>query len=488
VNKRSLKKLADILPDINGCRICGNAEQTIVRFTFDSRLAGEQTAFVARKGSRSDGHDYIGDALANGCRVIFCEHLPDEIHPDACYVSCDPLPELLGKVLNRYFGFPQQGMTIIGVTGTNGKTTVARLLYELFVGMGHRCGLLSTIENIVGGNVFPATHTTPDQIGLFEWLRTMHDAECSYVFMEVSSHAADQGRIEGIEFACGIFTNLTHDHLDYHGTFKSYLYAKKTFFDRLDRGAFAVINADDPNAEVMVQNTKAKCVTYGLRQLADHKGRILENSLDGLLLQFDAVEWNARLTGVFNASNLLAVYTCALCLGKEAEEVLSGMSGLLPVAGRMERVSSKNSGKTGIVDYAHTPDALEKVITTLLELRKPAQQIVTVVGCGGDRDRRKRPVMAEIACMLSDRVVLTSDNPRSESPEGILREMEQAVRLKYAAKYVVVPDREQAIRTACLMAGNNDIVLVAGKGHEKYQEIGGKKLPFDDVEMLKTHL
>ncbi|MBV6472599.1 MAG: UDP-N-acetylmuramoyl-L-alanyl-D-glutamate--2,6-diaminopimelate ligase [Saprospiraceae bacterium] len=488
MNKRSLKKLADILPDAKEYHICGTTEQTIVRFVFDSRQAGEQIAFVAKRGSNSDGHDFIGDALARGSRVIFCEHLPSELHPEACYVSSNAFPELLGKVLNRFFGYPQQGMTIVGVTGTNGKTTVARLLYELYTGLGHRCGLLSTIENIVGGNVFPATHTTPDQIGLFELLRMMHDAECSYVFMEVSSHAADQGRIDGVEFACGIFTNITHDHLDYHGSFKSYLYAKKTFFDRLNKKAFAIINADDLNAEVMVQNTRAKCVTYGLRQIADHKGRILENTLDGLLLQFDGVEWNARLTGVFNAYNLLAVYTCALCLGKESDEVLERMSGLLPVAGRMELVSGGKSGKTGIVDYAHTPDALEKVITTLLELRKPGQQILTVVGCGGDRDRRKRPVMAEIACMLSDRVVFTSDNPRSESPDDILREMEQAVRLKYSTKYVVVPDREQAIRTACMMAGSDDIVLVAGKGHEKYQEIGGKKLPFDDVEMLKTHL
>ncbi|MBK9109002.1 MAG: UDP-N-acetylmuramoyl-L-alanyl-D-glutamate--2,6-diaminopimelate ligase [Saprospiraceae bacterium] len=483
-----MKLLADILPGTTEFGIVGSLSNNVSGFTFDSRKADENTVFVAKKGTQLDGHDFIPDAIKNGCKIVFCERKPEIIQVAVTYVFTDAISTLLGSVLNRFYDDRLNSLKLTGVTGTNGKTTVARLLYDLFTNLGYNCGLLSTVENRVGNKVIPATHTTPDQISLFELLNEMHLKKCSHVFMEVSSHAIDQGRISGLQYSCAVFTNITHDHLDYHGTFKEYIYAKKKFFDELHEDAFAVLNKDDVNASVMVQNSKAKQVFYSFQNISDYKARILENSLNGLHLQFEHLEWHSKLIGVFNAYNLLAVYVTAIGLGEQKTEVLQKMSLLNPVEGRFEYLFNQQTGKTAIIDYAHTPDALQKILNTILEIRKNEQQLITVVGCGGDRDKLKRPIMAKIACMLSDKVIFTSDNPRSEEPSDIIKEMVEGVEERYVGKYLIIEDRQQAIKTSCLLATKNDIILVAGKGHEKYQEIKGEKLPFDDKKILNTFL
>lgn len=484
-----MKYLYDILPDDADFGIMGTNQVLVGGFTLDSREANDRTAFVARKGSKADGHDFISHAITNGCKLIFCENKPEIIQPEVTYVVCHNLPMVLGRVLRTFYNGNLENLVLVGVTGTNGKTTVARLLFELFCKLGYRCGLISTVENIVVDEVMTSTHTTPDQLNLYALLNRMAEKNCKYVFMEVSSHAIHQQRIAGLKFTAAIFTNITHDHLDYHGSYSEYLSVKKRFFDDLDPDSFAIINKDDPNGMVMVQNTKSKSFTYGFQHLADFKGRLLENSFSGLHLQFEGKEWYARLIGNFNAYNLLAAYVTARCLGVSPDDVLQNLSMLKPVEGRFEYIRHEGKEKTGIVDYAHTPDALEKVLETVNNMKSPGQKVLTVIGCGGDRDKLKRPLMAKIACMLSDQVILTSDNPRSEAPADILRDMENGIINDFPSeKYLVIEDRGQAIKTACTLADENDIVLVAGKGHEKYQEIKGKKLPFDDKKMLNTYL
>lgn len=483
-----MKLLADILPGTTEFGIVGSVSKKVCGFTFDSRKANENTAFVAKKGTQLDGHDFIQDAITKGCLIVFCERKPEVVSDVVTYIYSSALSTLLGKVLNRFYDGRLAELKLIGVTGTNGKTTVARLLYDLFTSLGYKCGLLSTVENIIRSEVIPATHTTPDQISLFALLNEMHLKNCSHVFMEVSSHAIDQARISGLQYSCAVFTNITHDHLDYHGTFKEYLYTKKKFFDELNEEALAILNKDDVNAGVMAQNSKARQIFYSFQNISDHKARILENSLNGLHLQFDQLEWHSKLIGVFNAYNLLAVYVTAISLGEQKSEVLQKMSLLNPVEGRFEYMVNQQTGKNAIIDYAHTPDALQKIINTILEIKKNEQQLITVVGCGGDRDKLKRPIMAKIACMLSDKVIFTSDNPRGEEPSEIIKEMIEGVEEKYVERYLIIEDRQQAIKTACLLAAKNDIILVAGKGHEKYQEIKGKKLPFDDKKLINTFL
>ncbi|HRG69328.1 MAG TPA: UDP-N-acetylmuramoyl-L-alanyl-D-glutamate--2,6-diaminopimelate ligase [Saprospiraceae bacterium] len=483
-----MKSLGNLLSGITGFEFKGPVDKTIDGFEFDSRLAKKGIVFVARKGIHLDGHDFIESAIHQGSEVIICEQFPSNCYETVCYIKANSLPELLGEMMHKFYDFQLKGIQLVGVTGTNGKTTVASLLFQLFSKLGYKCGLLSTVENIIIDEIIPATHTTPDQIKLYELLNKMVQKQVTYVFMEVSSHALDQGRVAGLNFSAGLFTNITHDHLDYHKTFKAYLEAKKSFFDLLPANSFAIINADDPNGRVMVQNTKAKIVTYSLSSMSDYKARILENGFDGLHLKFNDKEWNARLVGEFNAYNLLCVYACALEFGFESEEILLKMSELYAPQGRLDWVRNQQSGKIGIVDYAHTPDALEKILKTVKSIRKPFQKIITVVGCGGDRDTEKRPQMGRIASVESDLLILTSDNPRSEDPDQIIKQMEAGIPENRKMNYLIIEDRSQAIKTACSLSALDDIILVAGKGHENYQEIKGKKFAFDDKQILKTYL
>ncbi len=461
--------------------------EEISEIVFDSRKAKEGTVFVALRGTAVDGHEYIDKAINQGSRAIVCEKV-DNRNPEVLYIIVENSHYALGLISCSFYEHPSKDLKLVGVTGTNGKTTVATILYKLFTGLGQKVGLLSTVENRIGNKVLEATLTTPDALSINCLLATMRDEGCDYVFMEVSSHAADQDRIAGLDFDGAIFTNITHDHLDYHGTFQNYIYAKKKFFDQLPAHAFALVNIDDKRGAVMLQNTSAKCYNYALRSLADFKARIIENTMEGLILELDNREVYSRLVGDFNAYNLLAVYGAAVLLGEERDEILTVLSNLTTAEGRFDYVRSDESGITGIVDYAHTPDALEKVLQTLEKLREGNGRIITVVGCGGDRDRTKRPIMAKMACNYSDQAILTSDNPRTESPEAILKEMEEGVPASAKMKVLIIADRRQAIRTACRLAQKGDIILVAGKGHEKYQEIMGVKYPFDDKEVLRENL
>ncbi len=483
-----MKRLVEILPEHTEFGIVGSRETVVQGFSFDSRKASPEIAFVARRGHQLDGHDFIKDALSRGCRAVCCENLPEQLAEGVSYIYSANLTACLGEMLHRFYDNSFEKIHLVGVTGTNGKTTVASLLYALYTSMGYRCGLISTVENIIHTEKQIATHTTPDQIALYDLLNQMVQKQCSHVFMEVSSHAIDQGRIEGLNFEVAIFTNVTHDHLDYHGTFKNYIYTKKKFFDNLNERSFAIVNVDDPNGSVMLQNTRAQKQTYGIRTFAAHKAKILGNGMEGLHLKFDPYEWHSKLMGEFNAYNLLAVYVTALCLGGEPVQVLAYMSALEPVRGRMECLRNNKTGKMAVVDYAHTPDALMKILENLNALRKAGQKLITVVGCGGNRDKAKRPIMAHIACTYSDKAILTSDNPRDEEPGAILHEMEEGVKEEFKGKYVLIEDRLQAIKTACMMADRGDLIIVAGKGHENYQEVKGEKLPFDDKEILNTFL
>lgn len=455
---------------------------------FDSRKVQPHDTFVAVKGHAVDGHQFIDNAIQSGATVIVCERLPEFLQKHITFVQVPDSATALGQMASALYDFPSEKLKLVGITGTNGKTTTATLLYNLFSAMGYKTGLLSTVENKIAGVVKPSTHTTPDAVGLNVLLSEMVEVGCDFVFMEVSSHAIDQRRIAGLTFAGGVFTNLTHDHLDYHKTFQAYLHAKKTFFDELPKAAFALINIDDRNGEVMVQNTKATIARYSLRRLTDFKAKVIDNSLTGLQLKLDDTDFFSRLIGDFNAYNLLAVYATAILLGMDKLETLTAMSGLHTAEGRFDYLVHPEQKIYAIIDYAHTPDALEKVLETLNRLRKGTTSIITVVGCGGDRDRKKRPVMAAVATQLSNQVVLTSDNPRTEDPEAIIREMETGIPENQTAKVLSITNREQAIRTACKLASPGDFILVAGKGHEKYQEINGVKHPFDDKETLKKWL
>ncbi len=461
--------------------------QAVNGICFDSRKAKPGFLFVAVKGTLSDGHDYISKAIELGATAVVCEKLPEMITETVTYVTVKDSAQALGIIASNFYENPSAKVKLTGVTGTNGKTTTATLLYQLFTKLGYAVGLISTVENRIIDKVIHATHTTPDPIQLNELLKNMVEQGCSHVFMEVSSHAVDQERIAGLKFAGAIFTNITHDHLDYHKTFENYIKAKKKFFDDLPSDAFALVNADDKRGMVMLQNTKATKYTFGLKKMVDFKGKIITNSIEGLELEVGGKNVWFKMIGDFNAYNLLGVYGAAVLLGEDADEVLTQLSSLHGAPGRFELVLP-GSKITAIVDYAHTPDALKNVLETIAQFRTGNEQVITVVGCGGNRDRTKRPLMASIACKLSDKVVLTSDNPRDEDPMEIIREMQTGVTPTEARKTLVIADREEAIKTACMIAKENDIVLVAGKGHEDYQEIKGVKHPFDDREVVERML
>jgi UDP-N-acetylmuramoyl-L-alanyl-D-glutamate--2,6-diaminopimelate ligase len=480
-----VKKLSDILYKVNITALSGSTDKNVISVAIDSRAVQQGSLFIAVKGSVSDGHKYIDQSIGKGAVAIVCETLPASQSDDVTYIQTGNSAQAAGLIAHNFYDSPSQKVKLTGVTGTNGKTTIATLLYKLFTLLGYKCGLISTVENIIGKKVVPATHTTPDAVSLNVLLKQMADEDCSHVFMEVSSHAIHQNRIAGLTFTGGIFSNISHDHLDYHKTFDEYIKSKKLFFDGLQSSSFAITNADDKRGMVMLQNTSAKKYTYSLRTVADFKGKILENSLFGLIMTINDQEVHFRLIGEFNAYNLLAVYGAAMVLGENKEYVLQYLSGITGAEGRFDYMISPNEKIIGVVDYAHTPDALQNILSTIKSLRKGIEQIITVVGCGGDRDKAKRPVMAQVACEQSDKVIFTSDNPRSEDPLQIIADMEEDLSTSAKRKYVSIPDRKHAIKTAVNMAQKDDIVLIAGKGHEKYQEINGVKHHFDDKEVLK---
>jgi len=475
--------LSDILQNIILQKTIGEIEINIENIQFDSRKVEAGSVFVATHGTASDGHQYIPLAIENGALAVVCEEIPLEINKEVTYVKVANSSDALGKMASAWYGFPSSKLIMVGVTGTNGKTTIATLLYQLFRQLGHKSGLLSTVCNYVDDLAVKATHTTPDALALNELLAQMVDAGCEYAFMEVSSHAVDQSRIAGLEFDGGIFTNITRDHIDYHLTFESYLKAKKQFFDELPADAFALTNADDKNGLVMLQNSKAKKYTYSLRSMADFKTRILEHGFEGMLLDMNDREVNVSFIGKFNASNLSAVFGAAVLLGQDELEVLRIISSLKSVSGRFETLHSP-SGYAAIVDYAHTPDALNNVIGTINQILQGNGRLITVVGCGGNRDKGKRPMMAREAVNGSWKAILTSDNPRFEEPQDILNDMLAGLDMVEKAKSLTIVDRREAIRTACALAQPGDVVLVAGKGHEDYQIIQGVKHHFDDKEVV----
>lgn len=477
------KTLANITKELAVKALIGDEQLLIGKLAFDSRKVDAETLFFAVKGTQTDGHQYISQVIEKGCRAIVCEVLPETLPIDVTFLQVEDSSVALGLLASAFYDYPSQHICLVGVTGTNGKTTIATLLYKLFRALGYKVGLLSTVVNKINEQELPATHTTPDALQLNFLLKQMADAGCEYVFMEVSSHAVAQNRIKGIEFKGGIFTNLTHDHLDFHGSFINYVYAKKGFFDQLPATAFALTNSDDRNGMVMLQNTKASKKTYALTMLADFHCQVIENHFDGLLLRINGVETWFRLVGTFNAYNLTAIYGAAILLGQDSEKVLLALSNLTAVDGRFEYVRSKE-GVIAVIDYAHTPDAVENVIDTINALRDGSRRLITVLGAGGDRDRTKRPVMASIASSKSQLVILTSDNPRTEDPETILAEMEVGVNPANRNKVLTIQNRREAIRAACKLAQTGDVILVAGKGHEKYQEINGVRYHFDDKEEL----
>jgi UDP-N-acetylmuramoyl-L-alanyl-D-glutamate--2,6-diaminopimelate ligase len=477
--------LSDVLYKVNLRLVDGGTSVEIKGLQIDSRKIKQGDAFVAVKGGAADGHQFIEKAIENGAMVIVCEELPVDKKEAITYVQVENSAIAAALMANNFYGKPSGKVKLVGVTGTNGKTTIATLLYKLFTRLGYKCGLLSTVENQIGEKVVPATHTTPDAINLNYLLSQMVEAGCTHVFMETSSHAVHQHRTTGLEYAGGIFSNITHDHLDYHKTFDEYIRVKKSFFDSLSSSAFAISNADDKRGTVMLQNTNARKYYYSLKTVAEFKGKILDNSLGGLMMTVNDVEVHFSLIGEFNAYNLLAVYGAAVCLGEDKQEVLTALSVLTGAEGRFDYAVSPKEKVIAIVDYAHTPDALLNVLVTIKKLKKGFEQVITVVGCGGDRDRTKRPVMAEAACEHSDRVIFTSDNPRSEDPAQIIKDMEDGLAVSYKRKYISIVDRKEAIKTAISLAKPEDIILIAGKGHEKYQEIKGVRNHFDDKEIVK---
>ncbi|MBR1765776.1 MAG: UDP-N-acetylmuramoyl-L-alanyl-D-glutamate--2,6-diaminopimelate ligase [Bacteroidales bacterium] len=483
-------KLNDILKGIDCELRCPDGVEAgsleVADLQFDSRRVAQGTLFVAQPGTKVDGHDFIVPSVEAGAVAVVCQHVPQDAPRSAVYVVVSDSSKALGEMAANFYGHPSRSLKLIGITGTNGKTTSVTLLHRMFRQLGHHVGLVSTIVNKIDEEELPTGHTTPDALELNQLLRRMADAGCDYCFMEVSSHAVVQHRIAGVEFAGAIFSNITHDHLDFHKTMANYIAAKKGFFDGLPATAWALVNIDDRNGRVMVQNTCAKVATYGLNQMGDFHCRILEEGFEGMHLSIDGRELWCRLVGRFNAYNLMAIYGAAVLCGIDCDEVLRQLSTLQPAPGRFQYVSGR--GITAIVDYAHTPDALQNVLATINDIRRPQQMLITVVGCGGDRDRTKRPEMARIACEGSDKLVLTSDNPRTERPEAILDDMEAGLTPQQLSHTVRITDRRQAIRTACMMAREGDIVLIAGKGHEKYQEVNGVRSHFDDVEEAQKEL
>ena len=476
--------LQDLLYKTSVNAVNGSTAIPINALQIDSRAIQKGNCFIAIKGTGADGHSFINAAIKNGALAIVCEEMPDKPVNNVTYIQVNDSAEAAGIMAHLFFEEPTLKMKLVAVTGTNGKTTVATLLYKLFSATGFHCGLISTVENRIGNNIIPATHTTPDAIQLNSLLKRMQGAGCTYVFMECSSHAIQQKRIAGLEFTGALFTNITHDHLDYHKTFEAYINVKKSWFNNLPATAFAISNADDKRGAVMLQNTRAKKYFYSLKTLADYKGKILSNSLSGLHMMVNDTEVFFKMIGEFNAYNLLAVYGTAICLGMDKQEALQVLSQLDGAEGRFEYLVSSNEKVVGIVDYAHTPDALLNVLATINNLRKEKKKIITVVGCGGNRDKTKRPVMAEVACEHSDKVIFTSDNPRKENPGQIIKEMEAGVHAGLKKKFISIVDRREAIKTAVSLSEKEDIVLIAGKGHEKYQDIDGTKHDFDDKQVL----
>ena len=483
-----MKKLIELIPSDVPYEVIGDSSKVVNGFSQDSRSVSKHNIFVARKGASSDGHDYIEQVLDAGIEVILCEIFPKKLRDDCCYIQCNQLHVFLSKMLNLFYEFPSQRICLVGITGTNGKTSVASLLYQLFYSFGYKVGLISTIVNKIHDIEFAATHTTPELVSLYQLIDRMIQSGCSYIFMEVSSHAIDQGRIEGLNYKIGVFTNLTHDHLDYHKTMLNYINAKKKFFDQLSKEAIAIVNIDDKNGEVMLQNTKAKRRSYSLKQPADFRTKLLDLGFEGMHLKFRNKEWHSQLLGEFNAYNLTAVLAVALELGMNETEVLEALSKVKPIDGRFDWFYSEKSKKFGVIDYAHTPDALEKILKNLKQLRKPSQKIICVMGCGGNRDQEKRPKMGRIGCEYSDHLIITSDNPRDENPEVIIQQIENGIADEDKSNYLSIVDRYQAIKTACMISNVGDIILIAGKGHETYQEIQGVKTPFNDKLILKEML
>lgn len=481
-------QLKDLLYKVQLTSVSGSTSVEITDVQTDSRAVTPGCCFVALRGTVTDGHQYIAQAVAAGARAVVAEKLPDSLATNVTYVEVKDAALACGWMSHTFYGEPSTHLHITGVTGTNGKTTVATLLYKLFTELHFTCGLISTVENKMGCETLPATHTTPDAVSLNKLLSQMVKAGCTHVFMECSSHAIHQQRIAGLQFAGAIFTNITHDHLDYHKTFDEYIRVKKSWFDSLPVTAFALTNADDKRGNVMLQNTRAKKQTYALKTLATYKGKILESSLTGLQMMVDELEVYFKMIGEFNAYNLMAVYGAAVSLGADKQEALRKLSMLSGAEGRFECVQTGNRNVMGIVDYAHTPDALLNVLATINKMRQGAGQLITVVGCGGNRDTAKRPVMAQVACEHSNKVIFTSDNPRNEDPLAIIQDMKSGVSITQKKKFISIPDRKEAIKTAVLMSHAEDIILVAGKGHEKYQEVKGVKYPFDDKVVLMDML
>ena len=477
-------KLSEVLKNIKPLQVAGDMDVEICGVNIDSRRIGNGHLFIAMKGTLADGHKFIGKAIDQGVRAILCEDMPEELKAGVTYVQVPSTEDVAGRAATNFYGNPSTKLTLVGVTGTNGKTTIATLLYNMFRKMGHKCGLLSTVCNYIEDEAVPADHTTPDPIELNMLLARMVEAGCEYAFMECSSHAIAQKRIGGLTFAGGIFTNLTRDHLDYHKTFENYRNAKKAFFDALPKSAFAITNADDKNGMVMVQNTKATIKTYSTRSMADFKARIIECHFEGMYLDIDNHEVGVQFIGKFNVSNLLAVYASAVMLGQRPEDILLVMSTLHSVSGRLEPIRSPE-GYTAIVDYAHTPDALANVLNAIHEVLDGKGKVVTVCGAGGNRDKGKRPLMAQEAVKQSDKVIITSDNPRFEEPQAIIDDMLAGLNAQQMKKVLCIVDRREAVRTACMLAQKGDVVLIAGKGHEDYQEIKGVKHHFDDKEVVR---
>ena len=464
----------------------GSTNLSVTSLHTDSRKVMPGSCFVAIKGHASDGHDYIDAAIKNGAIAVVCQNMPTSLEAEGVtYVQVDDSAAAAGFMAHRFFGEPSLHLKLVGVTGTNGKTTIATLLFKLFSSLGYTCGLISTIQNQIGNVVIPSTHTTPDAISLNDLLLKMKQAGCQFVFMECSSHAIEQKRIAGLNFAGALFSNITHDHLDYHKTFDEYIRVKKSWFDGLSKNSFAISNADDKRGAIMLQNTAAKKYFYSLRTITDFKGKVLDNGLAGLHMMVNEMEVHFKLIGEFNAYNLLAVYGAAICLGQDKEKVLLHLSNMDGAEGRFDYSISSYQRIVGIVDYAHTPDALLNVLATIKNLRQGFEKIITVVGCGGNRDKTKRPVMAEVACEYSDKVIFTSDNPRNEDPLTIIKDMEAGVGVVARKKYISIADRREAIKTAVSLCNKEDIILIAGKGHEKYQDINGVKHEFDDKKVLK---
>jgi len=478
-----LKELQNILYKVKLIEVLGTTALAIKDLQIDSRKVTGGSVFIAINGELMDGHAFIDNAIKAGAVAVVCEAMPDLIKENISYLKVADSKEAATYMAHNYYDKPSLKLKLVGVTGTNGKTTIATVLFKLFTELGYKCGLISTVQNQIGATIIPSTHTTPDAISLNAILNQMTEAQCAYVFMECSSHAIHQHRITGLDFTGGVFSNITHDHLDYHKTFDEYIKVKKSFFDGLSSGAFAISNKDDKRGEVMLQNTLAKKYFYSLKTIAQFKGKILDNALTGLQMMVNNTEVHFRLIGEFNAYNLLAVYGTAICLGENSEATLTALSKLTGAEGRFDYIVS-NKRIIGIVDYAHTPDALENVLATIKKLRKGFEHIITVVGCGGDRDKTKRPIMAQAACDLSDKVILTSDNPRTEQAEDILKDMEAGLSSSAKRKYISITDRKEAIKTAVNLANQDDIILIAGKGHEKYQDINGIKYPFDDKKVL----